>query len=573
MANPSVMTLPRFVSETRNPTAEMPTRRRFRRESLVLFAVFAAVYLVCAALLTHWGVVFTDATSRVANAYFVLYSRDPHLPALGFVWNPLPSLSLLPILPLKSLFPALVTQGLAGSIQSSLCMAGTVSIISTCLRKLGLRTGPRRVLVMLFGLQPMILLYGGSGQSEPMLLLFLSAAVSALLSWTHFRQPGSLVMAGISLGLAYLARYEAVGAAASAVVFVAAVSWFSARGTRGERRRVAVNDVLLVGGPALFAVLLWAASARILVGQWFPTFSSSYGNAAQVANASRFIRESTGTGFGATSAYLSRQIFVLAPGCAVLLIVALVLAWRRRDIGMLAAPFLFGSVMAFAAAALLAGSSFGWLRFQISVIPLTVLLAGSLLAHRTPGTADTGRRTGPRTAGGSVAPRRPAKWYAVVAVGVLVAVAFPVQAVTLTDPGLNLAREEAGPLSAVLHPAKSPADDALLFPFGTERQVSSDIDAMHLPQGAVLTDSAFAFAVILDSTAPKTYVINSDLDFPAALQNPAARRIQFLLVPTEAPSDQLQARWPTILSDGGGISTLYRQWKGPRVTWNLFRLS
>src|ERR1041385_9278526 len=33
-----------------------------------------------------------DAYSRVANAYYVLYSRDPHLAAIGFVWMPLPSL-------------------------------------------------------------------------------------------------------------------------------------------------------------------------------------------------------------------------------------------------------------------------------------------------------------------------------------------------------------------------------------------------------------------------------------------------------------------------------------------------
>ncbi len=38
------------------------------------------------------GYMHTDALSRVANAFYVLYSRDPHLGAIGFIWNPLPSL-------------------------------------------------------------------------------------------------------------------------------------------------------------------------------------------------------------------------------------------------------------------------------------------------------------------------------------------------------------------------------------------------------------------------------------------------------------------------------------------------
>ena len=67
-----------------------------------------------------------DAWSRVANAYYVLYSRDPHLAAIGFVWNPLPSLAVIPLLPLKTVWPDMVATGFAGSIISALCMAAAV---------------------------------------------------------------------------------------------------------------------------------------------------------------------------------------------------------------------------------------------------------------------------------------------------------------------------------------------------------------------------------------------------------------------------------------------------------------
>ena len=52
----------------------------------------AVVYLGVAMWFWQSGLVPGDALSRVANGYYTLFSRDPHLAAVGFVWNPLPSL-------------------------------------------------------------------------------------------------------------------------------------------------------------------------------------------------------------------------------------------------------------------------------------------------------------------------------------------------------------------------------------------------------------------------------------------------------------------------------------------------
>ena len=120
---------------------------------------------------------------------------------------------LLPLLPLKALFPVLVERGFAGNIQSAVTMAATVACVAACLRKLGVRRAPRLLLTVLFGLQPMIVLYAGSGLSEPMLLWFVALTVSALISWTDEQRAGQLVLAGLALGLAYLTRYEAVAPA------------------------------------------------------------------------------------------------------------------------------------------------------------------------------------------------------------------------------------------------------------------------------------------------------------------------------------------------------------------------
>jgi hypothetical protein len=75
----------------------------------------------------------------------------------------------------------------------------------------------------------------------------------------------------------------------------------------------------------------------------------------------------------------------LAPLLAVLVVAALVLAVRRRDVTALVAPAAFGSVSVFSAVVLLLHSSFGWLRFQIAVIPLAAVLAGTVVAAAGPG--------------------------------------------------------------------------------------------------------------------------------------------------------------------------------------------
>ena len=92
-------------------------------ESATLFGLALVGYLVLALLLVYVSqAIVGDAWSRVGNAYYMLFSRDPHLAAIGFVWNPLPSLAVLPLLPFSLIWPDLVGAGLAGNIVSALFM-------------------------------------------------------------------------------------------------------------------------------------------------------------------------------------------------------------------------------------------------------------------------------------------------------------------------------------------------------------------------------------------------------------------------------------------------------------------
>ena len=139
--------------------------------------------------------------ARVAQAWYVVGSRDPHLAAIGFVWNPLPSAAEIPLVMLRGFWPTLTEKTFAGCIVSALCMAGA----AVQLRALFLEIGASRWLTIAatacFALNPMVVVYGANGMSEAMYLLFLIGTARYLLTWTvtgrlapagtHRHQPGA----------------------------------------------------------------------------------------------------------------------------------------------------------------------------------------------------------------------------------------------------------------------------------------------------------------------------------------------------------------------------------------------
>ena len=79
---------------------------RLMSEDGVVTLIAFAIYLTVAILLDFkYQILPLDAVSRMANGYYVLWSRDPHLAAVGFVWSPLQSFADIPLLLFKPLVP------------------------------------------------------------------------------------------------------------------------------------------------------------------------------------------------------------------------------------------------------------------------------------------------------------------------------------------------------------------------------------------------------------------------------------------------------------------------------------
>ncbi len=112
--------------------------RRLASEGAAVYVVSLVIYIVVGVLLDFKYTTFAgDAVSRMANGFYVLYSRDPHLAAIGFVWEPLTSLTDMVFLLGNHIWPALSHNDMAGSLTSATAMAGAAYQLASALARVG----------------------------------------------------------------------------------------------------------------------------------------------------------------------------------------------------------------------------------------------------------------------------------------------------------------------------------------------------------------------------------------------------------------------------------------------------
>lgn len=556
--------LPRAITNQR--ILALPPMRLSEGRITIFVAAFA--YLALAAYTVFvLGIIVGDAWSRVGNAFYVLFSRDPHLAAIGFVWNPLPSLAMLPLLPFKAIWPELVTSGFAASIVSAIFMAASVLQIRGMLADLGVPTSIRIALTALYAVQPMVLLYAANGTSEAPFLFFLIVTARYLMRWLDTRSTTALAVSGLALALGYWTRYEAVAAALAVFLLVSGWTFFRTSGSARERRLAAAADALVVGLPFTAAFALWALASWLIVGSPFETFTSIYGNSSQVSLAGGGLREATGQGTGTAASYVIDQVDGLAPHLVALAGMASAFAFWRRDPRVLAVIAVMGGVLVFAAWAFLTERSFGWLRFYIAVIPMTVLLSGLAISSQRAGWMPSAAAKLSLPGWIKKPALRTARTTVFVVVVVLLMGGIGGSLLTMLDS--RLAREEVYSVQSwLLGP-----DRQGMQPDQTQvagGAVARYLDSLAQPEGSVLVDVATGYPIVLQSDRPKQFVITPDRDFPASLSDPRAFGIEYLLVRVDSQLDAVGRAHGLTTSTESTLADLVRQFRRGAVTWRLF---
>lgn len=252
--------------------------RAARSREGTLLALFAFIIYGTISTYLVFGIHYYagDAQSRVANAYYVLFSQNPHLGAIGFVWNPLPSLLELPLVALHPWIPAVVSRGLAGDIVSAVLGAWGVYHLHHILNGWSMNRFWRILITVSFALNPLIMLYGANGMSDIMWVACILGTYSGIFDYLQSGSLHRLVSAGLWLVAGFGMRYEAVPFGA---LMIAALLWTQWDKPRPQR----MGSAILFGAPIVFGGGVWIYFSWLIMKNPLYFLNSSYGNLAQTS--------------------------------------------------------------------------------------------------------------------------------------------------------------------------------------------------------------------------------------------------------------------------------------------------
>jgi hypothetical protein len=545
---PSVTTRPRL------PSGRRPGRRRLAGASV--FAFCFAIYFTIALLLDFKYTTFSgDAFSRMANGYYILYSRDPHLAAVGFVWTPLTSLADMVFLLGNHIWPALSHNDVAGSLTSSVAMAGAAYQVYAAFREWGVNLVIRLCLTAGFALDPMILYYGGNGMSEGLYIFTLTAATRYLIRWIHVDDIRSLAYAGTALGFSYLTRNEAAGAIAAGTVAVALVSYWQHKEPRKIRRATALADATIFAIPGAIAAVGWAICSFIITGSFFGQLSSLYGN-------------TDGRVF-----YEVHAIFSLWPAIPVVFAGALLVALLRRDPRILAPLGVLGGALGFDMAIYLKNDIQPYYRYFLITVPVEVFMLGIIVA------AIVSSRPGPRQAKNS-RPRLLGRVLRNGAAILLILGTMSLATVTTAAAMFNpqIGPEETQQLGFIFDKHLNSVDIAWKARYPTIIRLGSYFAHLNLPDGDIVVDNSTSCVpeMIVTIRQPKLFVIPNNRDFQRTLADPIAFHAHYILEPNPAinPITAPNIEFPTLWATGDHFAKSVHQFPshGTCPEFRLFKV-
>lgn len=517
--------------------------KKFGGTTLLLFSiVFVAEFALGYYIACIHGYVQEDAMSRVANAFYISHSRDPHLAAIGFVWNPLPSLIEWVWLLLWPLFPQLASASLAGTLTTALFAAGTFVLLFHHCRNHGLSAGHSLVLCLCYALNPFIFLYGANGMSEIMFAFFLLLAVTGCSEWLAEAAAGPVIRIGMALALGFLVRYEAIPVVAAIACGFAFHFMMRSRteagGTVELRRRILrmEGNLIVLLAPILYTCVIWMFLNEMIMDHPLYFLNSSYSNlsfselltdkdqfAAMIGNPLLTLRY-----------VLLKSAYFCIPAVIILLFRIFTGTLLRLDLFLFI--LLLASIPALQFVMLMNGSSYGWFRFFFYILPVAVAWIPYEIR-----TLKLNRRFA----------------LACHYVGLIVTAIWVGAA--MTDPAQ--ATEEYD----IFHKRE------LYWEQQTANEIAGYIDE-NLPDARILLDTSTDFQIVLKVRRPDRLIITSDRDFERTLQNPQHFPVDYMLIPSpdeEGHVNAVNSRYPELYEHGAAWATLERQFGDYRKLYRI----
>jgi len=499
---------------------------------LFFFALYLAVgyYIACVLQIYH-----SDAISRTALAFFTIFGRNPHLGAIGFVWQPLPSLLQIPLLLILRPLGLIM---MAGPIVTAI--AGALSVL--VVYKIGLLINPSKKLLpllisLLFGLNPLIILYSAIGTSEMIFITSLLISSYYLVKWFFQMKQLDLILCSIFVALSFWSRYESLPFFAGAIVLLLSFSLYKKLAYK-EMESTSIQFVL----PFVFSLSFWILINWVIMKNPFYFLNSIYSNASLTINlrANPQFLEYSYHSFINSFIYVLKRVFLLAPIIVALpfILLPLILRIKKKAEDLFLFLFLtfpYFAILLFHIYQLYSGQSFGWLRFYIYAIIMGTLTVIFVIKKQ--------------------------KYLIIISILLLLFGTFTTgYAMTRSDLG----KEEFSFVQKILNPSANLALEEYL----DQRSVST---LMNNTKGLILVDTDKGFSIPLFAKNPERYVITSDLDYVSIVKK-YYKSVDWVIVKKPAPEDftlnKIYYYYPKIWDGKAPHIHLYKQ----VYSWKIFRV-
>jgi Dolichyl-phosphate-mannose-protein mannosyltransferase len=463
----------------RSPRSSTPLKRRWEIWAL---AVLSPILYMVVALWMRYTVHYTigDSLARTAGAEYVLFSRDPHLAALGGVWLPLPVFIQIPIVLLLKPFGQ---TELAGPLSTTLCTVVTTLIIVQLCRVLDLGRVATFAIALVWATNPVTVFYAANGESEASSFVFIALVMLGYLGWIRLNRTSYLVVMAMGLAGAVLVRYEAVG-------LVPVMAFLAAWETK--RLRPSLCTMLIAALPAIGAFGLWILSSLILRGDALAWLKGQSSVSARPAYSAWLPSQHDVLG---TLVFTARWTLIFGPLLAILLLMLARWGRIRGTLGIIAAA---GVLPMTHVVLLIEGKSWGVPRYYVPAALFATIAAAWIT---------------------SSAPRwRLPRWgWQVTAIAALLlgSITGPI---ALADPVATTVESEARVFGSIT--ATSGQVSASRQSWENYRRVAADLDPMLAHGKRVLMDTNQGFPIVLFSHHPNGFVIPSDRDFESILSDP-----------------------------------------------------
>ncbi|MCR8643476.1 glycosyltransferase family 39 protein [Paenibacillus sp. N1-5-1-14] len=508
-----------------------------RRPIYSIFIIILVLELAVGYYLTSiYGFMSGDASSRVANAFYVLYSREPNLANIGFVWNPLPSLmEIIPLL-FYPLFPKLASDGLAAVIVSSIFAALTAALIVKAGLQFGLNKWLSITIALLYALNPYIFYYGANGLTEVIFIYFINMAVIQILLWMQYDHAKPLIISAFALAFAFWTRYETVffGSAVAFVVLIWIIK--NSKDTLKDKWHQVEGTWTVLLSPVVFSGLLWIFFNYTIMGDGLYFLTSDYGNLGQAKLLMEDEKFTILVGnIMPTLAFVMERLWYF---CIPLLIIIVIRIIERRIIrwDFLVLFLLAISIPSMQIILLLKGGTAAWIRYYMYAFPIiTIWLPYEISQMRFKKTGST-----------------------LLILGMSASIV--IMGLMMNNPRIASDEYEAFRYNKLF----------------TEQEMGKQATAYinnYLSDKIILTDSFSSFRIIMSSNHPKNFVVTSNRDFTKWLEKPTEHPVDYILLPNPQAVltlDRVNQTYPTLYNWGADWASLDKEFKG---YWKLYKVN